>query len=59
MGWLNKIFKGSSHKISEGQYHGKPEDDIVWNDPSTSVVILMPELVYILSFLKFSFLVYL
>ncbi|KAK9129967.1 hypothetical protein Sjap_010454 [Stephania japonica] len=36
MGWLNKIFKGSSHKISEGQYHGKLEDDRVWTEPSTS-----------------------
>lgn len=24
MGWLSKIFKGSSHKVSEGQYD--------WND---------------------------
>ncbi|KAF6149664.1 hypothetical protein GIB67_017397 [Kingdonia uniflora] len=37
MGWLNKIFKGSSHKISEGQYHGKLNDDRVWDEPSNSV----------------------
>lgn len=38
MGWLNKIFKGSSsHKISEGQYHGKYEDDMVWNDHSSTL----------------------
>ncbi|KAF8405155.1 hypothetical protein HHK36_010054 [Tetracentron sinense] len=37
MGWLNRIFKGSSHKISKGQYHGKPKDDTVWNEPSSSV----------------------
>ncbi|KAK9164065.1 hypothetical protein Syun_004967 [Stephania yunnanensis] len=40
MGWLNKIFKGSSHKISEGQYHGKLEDDRVWTEPSTSWDVL-------------------
>eukprot|EP00262_Sarcandra_glabra_P011783 TRINITY_DN2901_c0_g1_i5.p1 TRINITY_DN2901_c0_g1~~TRINITY_DN2901_c0_g1_i5.p1 ORF type:complete len:356 (-),score=44.91 TRINITY_DN2901_c0_g1_i5:867-1934(-) len=35
MGWLSKIFKGgSSHKISEGQYHGKLGADMIWNDPS-------------------------
>nr|DAD40625.1 TPA_asm: hypothetical protein HUJ06_014948 [Nelumbo nucifera] len=34
MGWLSKIFKGSSQKISQGQYHGKYEDDRVWNEPS-------------------------
>ncbi|PKA54262.1 Protein DA1-like1 [Apostasia shenzhenica] len=27
MGWLSKIFKGSSHKISEGQYHEKYDDE--------------------------------
>lgn len=37
MGWLNKIFKGSSHKVSEGQYHGKPGDDSLWNEPSSSL----------------------
>ncbi|XP_068656050.1 protein DA1-related 1-like [Aristolochia californica] len=35
MGWLNKIFKGSSHKISEGQYHEKYGEDIVWNEPAS------------------------
>lgn len=39
MGWLTKILKGSSHKISEGQYHGKYEDEKIWDGPSTSVVI--------------------
>ncbi|KAJ6847899.1 protein DA1-related 1-like [Iris pallida] len=37
MGWLNKIFKGSSHKISEGRYHGKSEADGTWKEPSSSV----------------------
>ncbi|XP_043710916.1 protein DA1-related 1-like [Telopea speciosissima] len=37
MGWLNKIFKGSSHKISEGQYLGRYGDDGVWKEPSSSV----------------------
>jgi len=47
MGWLNKIFKGSSHKVSEGQYHGKSGDDRIWNDPSSSLVILIPGFVAI------------
>lgn len=46
MGWLNKIFKGSSHKISEGQYHGQSGDDGYWNEPSSSSVgpseVLLP-----------------
>ncbi|XP_042495593.1 protein DA1-like isoform X2 [Macadamia integrifolia] len=37
MGWLNKIFKGSSHKISSGQYLGRYEDDNVWQEPSSAV----------------------
>eukprot|EP00262_Sarcandra_glabra_P011782 TRINITY_DN2901_c0_g1_i2.p1 TRINITY_DN2901_c0_g1~~TRINITY_DN2901_c0_g1_i2.p1 ORF type:complete len:491 (-),score=55.62 TRINITY_DN2901_c0_g1_i2:222-1694(-) len=37
MGWLTKIFKGSSHKISEGQYHGKSGDSGVSNEPSNSL----------------------
>lgn len=37
MGWLNKIFKGSSHKISEGQYHGKLVDDRIWNEPDSTL----------------------
>ena len=36
MGWLNKIFKGSSHKISEGNYHGRYQGDTVQNEPSCS-----------------------
>lgn len=34
MGWLKKIFKGSGHRISEGQYHGKYGDDRIWDEPS-------------------------
>ncbi|KAL3833414.1 hypothetical protein ACJIZ3_008150 [Penstemon smallii] len=37
MGWLTKILKGSSHKISEGQYHGKYEHDTIFEEPSNSV----------------------
>nr|XP_029116324.1 protein DA1-related 1 isoform X2 [Elaeis guineensis] len=37
MGWLNKILKGSSHKNSGGQYHGKSKDDSLWNEPSSSL----------------------
>ncbi|CAK9158735.1 unnamed protein product [Ilex paraguariensis] len=37
MGWLTKIFKGSSHNISRGQYHGKSEDDTIWEGPSASL----------------------
>ncbi|RZC85637.1 hypothetical protein C5167_026311 [Papaver somniferum] len=36
VGWLNNFFKGSSHKISEGQYQGKHEEEQVWNEPSTN-----------------------
>ncbi|CAI9758760.1 unnamed protein product [Fraxinus pennsylvanica] len=36
MGWLTKIFKGSSHKLSEGQYHGKYDDDTIWEEPPAS-----------------------
>lgn len=40
MGWLNKIFKGSSsHKISQGQYHGKYGDDGIWTEQSSNLVI--------------------
>ncbi|XP_052201179.1 protein DA1-related 1-like isoform X1 [Diospyros lotus] len=37
MGWLSKFFKGSSHKISEGQYHwnGGYGEDAIGNDPSS------------------------
>ncbi|KDP31822.1 hypothetical protein JCGZ_12283 [Jatropha curcas] len=34
MGWLTKIFKGSSYK---GQYHGKYADDRYWHEPRRSV----------------------
>ncbi|KAF8370081.1 hypothetical protein HHK36_031884 [Tetracentron sinense] len=36
MGWLSKIFKGSSHKISKGQYHGRSGDSF-WHEPSSPV----------------------
>lgn len=37
MGWLTKIFKGSSGKISSGQYQGKYKDDGIWEEPRYSV----------------------
>ncbi|XP_075514952.1 protein DA1-related 1-like isoform X2 [Primulina tabacum] len=36
MGWLTKIFKGSTHKISGGQYAGRYEDDTILEVPTTS-----------------------
>ncbi|XP_042019979.1 protein DA1-related 1-like [Salvia splendens] len=33
MSWLTKILKGPSHRISKGQYHGKYEDDTIWEGP--------------------------
>ncbi|KZV52960.1 hypothetical protein F511_34814 [Dorcoceras hygrometricum] len=45
MGWLTKIFKGSNHKISGGQYTGRYEDDTVWEVPTTSVVFVALSLV--------------
>ncbi|GFY86134.1 hypothetical protein Acr_04g0008720 [Actinidia rufa] len=38
MGWLSKIFKGSSHKVSEGQYNWKERhgEDTVQNEPLSS-----------------------
>lgn len=36
MGWLNKIFRGSSHKISEGQYDWRCEGHTEEDDPSTA-----------------------
>ncbi|KAG8384507.1 hypothetical protein BUALT_Bualt04G0125100 [Buddleja alternifolia] len=36
MGWLTKILKGSGHKISQGQYHGKDEDDTSWEGAPTT-----------------------
>ncbi|XP_057974860.1 protein DA1 [Malania oleifera] len=36
MGWLSKIFRGSSHKISERQYYGPYGDNMVGNEPSCS-----------------------
>ncbi|KAJ6848205.1 protein DA1-related 1-like [Iris pallida] len=37
MGWLKKIFKGSSHRISEGKYHDKYGNDRVQNEASSSL----------------------
>ncbi|KAJ7944356.1 protein DA1-related 1-like [Quillaja saponaria] len=36
MGWLTKILKGSGHKISGGQYHGKYRDDRIWDEHRNS-----------------------
>ena len=41
MAWLNKIFKGSSHRISEGQYVGNYREEDVRDAPSTPPVILL------------------
>lgn len=37
MGWLRKIFKGSSHRISEGRYPGTYGNEGMWNRPSVSL----------------------
>ncbi|XP_073122805.1 protein DA1-related 1-like isoform X2 [Henckelia pumila] len=37
MSWLTKIFKGSNHKISGGQYRRRYEDDTISEVPTTSV----------------------
>ncbi|KAG6531198.1 protein DA1-related 1-like [Zingiber officinale] len=37
MGWLSKFFKGSSHRVSEGQYQDRYGDDGVWNEPFNSL----------------------
>ena len=39
MGWLTKFFRGSTHNISEGQYHSRPAEDAAWNEPSSSPVV--------------------
>ncbi|GER30798.1 hypothetical protein STAS_06755 [Striga asiatica] len=36
MGWLAKILRGPNHRLSRGQYHGKYEDEIVWEGPRRS-----------------------
>ena len=41
MAWLNKIFKGSSHRISEGQNVGNYREEHVRDAPSTPPVILL------------------
>lgn len=38
MGWLSKIFKGSSHNVSEGRYDGRYGSDVLGNYPSSSMV---------------------
>ncbi|KAK6118904.1 hypothetical protein DH2020_047357 [Rehmannia glutinosa] len=37
MGWLSKIFKGSNHKVSDGQYDWRYGTDAVDNHQSTSL----------------------
>ncbi|KAH6761791.1 LIM domain-containing protein [Perilla frutescens var. hirtella] len=37
MGWLTKIFKGSSHKISEEHYHCDHDLETTWEAPRASV----------------------
>ncbi|CAN6172798.1 unnamed protein product [Urochloa humidicola] len=39
MGWLTKFFRGSTHNISEGQYHNRPAEETSWNEPSSSPVV--------------------
>ncbi|CAL5037172.1 unnamed protein product [Urochloa decumbens] len=39
MGWLTKFFRGSTHNISEGQYHSRPAEETSWNEPSSSPVV--------------------
>lgn len=39
MGWLSKIFKGSSHKISEERCHDNNGEDTDSHEPSCSGVI--------------------
>lgn len=39
MGWLTKIIKGSSHKISKGQYQSTYGDERIWDGPSTMVFL--------------------
>ncbi|XP_047095143.1 protein DA1-related 1-like [Lolium rigidum] len=39
MGWLTKIFRGSTHNISEGQHQSKPAEEATWNEPSSSTVV--------------------
>ncbi|KAJ8762152.1 hypothetical protein K2173_007305 [Erythroxylum novogranatense] len=43
MGWLSKIFKGSSHNISGGHYHGSYGDNPNFNEPSTSGDVWMEQ----------------
>lgn len=65
MGWLSRIFKGSNHEVSHGEYNWRYEDNTAanGNHPSTSWVnialyfgILIT--VFKLIFLKFDLLKY-
>lgn len=38
MKWLSKLFKGSSHKVSDGHYPGAfGDDNVIWHVPSNSM----------------------
>ncbi|KAE9606735.1 hypothetical protein Lal_00026472 [Lupinus albus] len=37
MGWFTKLLKGANHKFLRGQYHGKYEDNRIWDNHCTSV----------------------
>ncbi|XLS57047.1 hypothetical protein HN51_006802 [Arachis hypogaea] len=37
MGWLSKLLKGSNHRTSRGQYHGKYGEDRIWDNHHASV----------------------
>ncbi|CAM0908363.1 unnamed protein product [Alopecurus aequalis] len=39
MGWLTKIFRGSTHNISEGQDQSRPAEETRWNEPSSSTLV--------------------
>jgi len=52
MGWLSKIFGGSSHS-HRGQYHGRYGEDTVWDAPTTSAVICCFLSLKLVSFARF------
>ncbi|XP_027359801.1 protein DA1-related 1-like [Abrus precatorius] len=37
MGWFTKLLKGSDHKVSRGQYHGKYGEDRIWDNHRSSM----------------------
>ncbi|CAL0331838.1 unnamed protein product [Lupinus luteus] len=37
MGWFTKLLKGANHKILRGPYHGKYEENRIWDNHCTSV----------------------